>query len=129
MEEKFHILNDVLITAKLNINYLELQEYLKSLMLRDNPHLKRGTKIQYICGIHHTRDDGSPGISDPSLLSGFYDTMFENLQNFCGYSNCEACSEMRILPCSSSIWRDMSYDRKLIKISTRVRKNQYYSKK
>ena len=89
--KKFHNLNNAFITSKENINYLNIQEYMKLVL----PKLEEGSKIFFICGIHHN-PDGSFGETDPTLLSSFYETNFSNLENYCGDQDCINCQDFVI---------------------------------
>lgn len=112
---KFHNFNNVFITSKENINYLDVQKFMKQFL----PQLEQDTKIYYVCGIHHNHD-GELGETDPSLLSSFYETMFGNLENYCGNQNCANCEGFKIEQCTTSIWTQKRLDKELILISTMV---------
>ena len=114
-ESKFHNVNNIFITTKDAVNYLNVQEYFKVLL----PKLEDGTKIYYVCGIHHN-PDGSLGETDTTLLVSFYETNFANLENFCGNLDCENCKHLSIKECSSSMWKEKKFEKELIMISTKV---------
>ena len=117
---KFHNTNNVLITAKENINYLEFQNYMKGQMSRSSPTFLPNTEFINVCGVHHTDEDGKIGETDSSLLSSFNVTAFGNLVNYCGEEDCQNCQEFLIKECKSSIWKDMNYQKTLIQISSVV---------
>ena len=118
---KFQCINQIFITATESINYLDVQNYLLPKISRNAGTFAKGTIFYLLAGIHHhpsAKEDGKPSETDPTLLSSFHYTLFNNLSNFCGYLECKSCQEFRIDPCSSSVWNDMEYEVEVIPLYT-----------
>ena len=130
---RFQNHNEIFIAAVESVNYFDLLKYLKPKLCRSNLIYPKGTMFYLLSGIHHepsTKDHGKPGRSDPSLLSQFYHTLLKYLQNICGFDGCKQCQKLITMkPCTSSVWKDMDYQLKVLQLETTVEngeENQSY---
>ena len=122
--------NEIFIASVANISYLDIKNYLLPKISRNARVFPKGTVFYLLCGIHHG-PDGELGKTDPSLNIQFHYTLFNNLQNYCGYLDCEECQGFMTEPCSSnqSVWEEMEYEDRLVPLYTIAQDNNDVSDK
>lgn len=129
LDQKIVSFNKIFIAAIDSINYFDLLKYLKPHLLRSKIIFPKGTIFYLLAGIHHepsSKEHGKPGKTDSSLISQFYHTLLKYLQNICGNDECKQCQKVITMkPCSTSVWKDMNYQLKLIQLDT-VHNNESY---
>ena len=119
---KFKSSNKIFIAAIDSVNYFDLLKFLKPKLQRTNFVFLKGTIFYLLAGIHHepsSKDHGQPGKTDPSLLSQFHHTLLKHIQNICGFADCKQCQKLITMkPCTTSIWKDMNYQLKVVPLET-----------